>query len=281
MKRYYPVLTIAGSDPSGGAGIQADLKTFSALGCYGMSAITAITVQNTGEVRAVSPVPPSVVEGQIRAVCDDIPPLSVKIGMLNDVPTVEAVDRALRDFLTVHPDTPVIIDPVMLSTSGAQLIDDDAIATMQERLFPLATLITPNVAETRRLTGGAVTLEEQLLKLRLLSCGNFLLKGGDSDTGEVKTDFFVTSGDGQPQVLALSSPAVVTVNTHGTGCTLSAAIASYAALGNDLVTAVKLAKKYVNEALTAGAGVTIGSGHGPVNHFYSPSRLRIYESEDQ
>ena len=281
MKRYCAVLTIAGSDPSGGAGIQADLKTISALGCYGMAAVTAVTVQNTQGVSAVSPVPPDIVEGQIQAVCSDIPPLAIKIGMLNDAPTVMAVYRALSRFLDYRPATPVVIDPVMFSTSGAQLLDDEAIELMCRKLFPLAAIVTPNVTETQRLTGGAEKIEDQRIIAELFHSQSYLLKGGDRETGAEKTDYLITRNDAGIAVTPLSASAVATVNTHGTGCTLSAAIASFLALGHDIVSAVTMAKRYVTGALAAGAEVTTGHGHGPLNHFYSPKSLRIHESEDK
>ena len=274
MLHYYPVLSIAGSDPSGGAGIQADLKTISAIGCYGMTAITAITVQNTAGVADVQAVEPHIVEGQIEMVTSDIPPLAIKTGMLFDAATVRAVARGLRKYLAAHPDVPVVVDPVMVSTSGSMLLAPDAISAMRDEIFPIATIITPNIHEAKELT----RLSEpsaQWRELRRIGCRNVLLKGGDSGSDDVKTDFLGI--EGQDGLIPIEAEAVSTSNTHGTGCTLSAAIASYLALGCALRTAVENAKRYITEALRAGAEVAVGHGHGPVNHFFRPQQLKTYE----
>lgn len=270
MKQYYPVLTIAGSDCSGGAGIQADLKTMSALGVYGMSAITAITAQNTTGVTSIQGVSPDMVADQIDMIYSDIKPLAVKTGMLYNKKIIEVV----ADRLMYHGVKNLVIDPVMMSTSGSKLIDDDAIEVLIERLFPLATLITPNKHEVIRLTGSD-NLQKQANYLRKMGIKNFIIKGGDSSRADVKIDYLGVSTNSQ--LIRLRSKAIETVNTHGTGCTLSSAIASYLALGLNLETSVKHAKRYITRAISAGKDVSIGNGHGPVNHFFAPKRIEISE----
>lgn len=276
MKSYFPVLTIAGSDSSGGAGIQADIKTMSAIGCYGMSAITAITAQNTQGVSAIQGITPSVVAAQIDMVYSDIYPLAVKTGMLYSSDIVETiVDRLLSNRAQN-----IIVDPVMVSTSGVNLISDDAIEKAVKLLFPISSVITPNRAEALTLTGtDDITLQAQ--RLHLLGAKAVLLKGGDSDSGEFKIDYLSLNNVAKP--IIFKSKTIVSVNTHGTGCTLSSAIASYMAIGYDLVHSVKLAKKYITSALDAGKSVKIGNAHGPVNHFFNPKKLKIklYENNSQ
>lgn len=272
MLSYIPVLTVAGSDSSGGAGIQADLKTMSALGCYGMSAITAITAQNTCGVMAVQGIDPEVVAAQIDAVYADIPPLAVKTGMLFSKDIVGAVSVALRRY---RPSA-LVVDPVMVSTSGSRLISEDAVESVVSEIFPLATLVTPNKAEAEVLTGHAdVTV--QAARLHEMGAAAVLLKGGDDGCTDVKTDWLSVAGG---ELIRIEARAVDSRNTHGTGCTLSSAIASYMALGHDVVTAVRLAKAYITKALEAGAPVSVGGGHGPVNHFFEPSRLKVYDHKD-
>lgn len=267
MRRYFPVLTIAGSDSSGGAGIQADIKTISAIGCYGMSAITSITAQNTTGVKSVQPILPSIVADQIEMVFNDIPPLAVKTGMLCDASITATVAEMLDRFRPAN----IVVDPVMVSTSGSRLLDDDAIQTLTSRIFPLATIVTPNRHEAEALTG-TTDISLQVKRLRKLGCRNILLKGGDSDSRDFKTDILALEDD--DELITLRADAIDTTNTHGTGCTLSSAIASYLALGNSLTDAVSRAKLYVTRALEAGAFITIGHGHGPVNHFFAPRRLK-------
>lgn len=268
MSQYYPVLTIAGSDCSGGAGIQADIKTISAQGCYAMSAITAITVQNTLGVSAVEPVSPAIVEGQIAAVSSDIRPLATKTGMLFSAPIIRAVAGAIRAAELEN----LVVDPVMVSTSGSMLLDPEAVSTLVAELLPLALIVTPNADEARALTG-TDDPGEQALRLRDMGCRNLLLKGGDKDTPGTKTDYLIM--EGSTKLIPLRADAVDTVNTHGTGCSLSACIAARLALGDDLRTAVGRAKAYVTRALQAGADVTIGGGHGPMNHFFDPKRQKL------
>ncbi len=268
MRQYHTVLSIAGSDPSGGAGIQADVKTISALGCYAMTAITAITVQNTTGVFGVEAVSPAIVEAQIDAVFADIRPMAVKTGMLYDTACVDAVARALAR----HKAENIVIDPVMVSTSGSPLIEPEAIEAIKSKLFPMSALITPNRNEAIWLTG-ETDPERQAEALHAMGCRNVLLKGGDSDRTDVKTDFLSIVGTG---LTALNADAVDTRNSHGTGCTLSSAIASYLAMGHSIDDAVARGKLFVTRALQAGAFVNCGSGHGPVNHFFSPRRLKTF-----
>lgn len=269
MRKYFTVLTIAGSDSSGGAGIQADLKTISAIGCYGMSVITSITAQNTTGVRSIMPVTPHIVADQIDMVMEDIPPLAIKIGMLCNAEIASTVADRLEYYCPEN----VVIDPVMVSTSGSVLLENDAIEVIASRIFPLATLITPNQQEVKVLTG-ETDLTKQASCLRTMGCKNILIKGGDTDRTDVKVDFLFLEGKEEP--IALISDAFDTPNTHGTGCTLSSAIASYIAFGYDLVNATKQAKLYITHALEAGSFITVGNGHGPVNHFFSPRRMKNY-----
>lgn len=265
-KRYIPVLSIAGSDSCGGAGIQADLKTMAALGCYGMTAITAITVQNTTGVSAVEGVASAIVAAQIDAVCSDIMPLAVKTGMLYSADTVEAVATAIG----THCRDNVVVDPVMVSTSGSILLKgDDVVERFARLMFPLATLLTPNVHEARVFTGTG-DISEQIKRFHQMGCLNLLLKGGDAECDEAGCKVDILSLDYGRSVERLTSPAIDTPNTHGTGCTLSSAIACRLACGDGLADAVKGARSYIYNAIKAGADVTTGSGHGPVNHFYNP-----------
>ncbi len=266
MRNYIPVLTVAGSDSSGGAGIQADLKTMSAIGCYGMSAITALTAQNTTGVSCVEGVSRNMVKAQIDAVFSDIIPMAVKTGMLFSSEIVETAAEALHQHCVKN----LVVDPVMISTSGHRLIADDAVEAVRRNLFPLLTLITPNRNEAEALTGYTAP-RHQAEELKRQGCANVLIKGGDSDATDFKTDLLLTA-DGE--WLELKADAVDTANTHGTGCTLSAAIACYLALGYRLPRAVEMGKLFITRALRAGARVTTGAGHGPVNHFFSPRKLK-------
>lgn len=273
MRRsYIPILTIAGSDCSGGAGIQADLKTISALGCYGMSVITSLTAQNTTGVFASEKVEPDFVKAQIEAVWSDIPPMAVKTGMLYDCATAEAVIQGLERFRPRY----LVVDPVMVSTSGYPLLSSEACDLIKSRLFPLATLVTPNKSESEVLTG-ETDVERQSQVLREMGCRNFLIKGGDSSNTTTKTDYLWL--EGSDECVELKADAVLTENTHGTGCTLSSAIACYLALGFDMVSAVSRGKLYVTRALEAGAKVRCGHGHGPVNHLFAPRHMKYYPSK--
>lgn len=272
MLTVYPVLSIAGSDSSGGAGIQADIKTISAIGCYAMTAITAITAQNTTGVRAVQGIDPTVVRAQLEAVWDDIPPLAIKIGMLYDKAIIDTVADVIEHAFESHKQVPLIIDPVMVSTSGSLLIAEDAVDTMIKRLFPLATLITPNQSEARALTGSEDYME-QISKLHAMGAAGVLIKGGDTPRTDVKIDYLSITPE--TNSIALTADAVRTVNSHGTGCTMSSAIASYMALGYDVTEAVRKAKLFVTKALETASFLHVGSGHGPTNHLFSPRRMKI------
>lgn len=267
MRTYIPVLSIAGSDSSGGAGIQADIKTISALGCYAMTAITAITAQNTMGVLDIQGIDTSIVRAQIDAVFTDVPPLAVKTGMLYNAEIVECVAEKMQQYSV----NALVIDPVMVSTSGSMLLSDDAVNIMTGKLFPLATLVTPNRMESLRLTG-TEDVNEQARVLSEMGCRNILLKGGDSDDNNVKVDYLKLSTE--PELIALRADAVDTNNTHGTGCTLSSAIASYLAMGLDIEDACIRAKLYITRALAAGARIMSGHGHGPVNHLFGPRHMK-------
>ncbi|MDE2607032.1 MAG: bifunctional hydroxymethylpyrimidine kinase/phosphomethylpyrimidine kinase [Burkholderiales bacterium] len=269
--RYPRVLSIAGSDSGGGAGIQADLKTFSALGCYGMTAITALTAQNTLGVRSIHAVPLPHLADQIDAVIEDIGADAVKIGMLHSADTVRTVASAL----VRHRITKVVLDPVMVATSGAKLIDDQAIAVLVRELFPLATVVTPNLDEAALLVGRPLASEADMeaAARQLIAQGApaMLLKGGHL-AGDQVSDLLLAR-DGAPQWMR--APRIPTSNTHGTGCTLSSAIASHLALGADLGEAVARARDYVRGALEAGARVRTGAGSGPLNHGHAPQPMHL------
>ena len=256
-------LTIAGSDSGGGAGIQADLKTFSALGCYGASVLTAITAQNTRVVTAVLALSPAIVRAQIAAVLDDLAVRAVKIGMLGDPSVIRAVAEGLRG-----RGLPVVLDPVMVAKSGDRLLAADAIAALRSELLPLATVLTPNLPEAADLLGqppapGLGVREAQGHALLALGPAWVLMKGGHAE-GPVCTDLLLGP---DPQTLA--APRIATRNTHGTGCTLSAAIAAGLAQGMTVPQAVTRAHGYLQGAIAAADGLAVGSGHGPVHHFHA------------
>ena len=255
-------LTIAGSDSGGGAGIQADLKTFSALGVYGASALTAITAQNTRTVAAVEPVSPAMIRAQIEAVLDDLDVGAVKIGMLGTPEAVHAVADALAGRRI-----PVVLDPVMIAKSGDRLIRDEAIAALRELLFPLTAVLTPNLPEAARLLGRMVATDPteiaaQGTALRALGPEWVLMKGGHA-RGAVCTDRLVG-----PRPKDFSAPRIDTRNTHGTGCSLSAAIAAGLAQGMDVPAATARAHGWLHRAILAADGLGIGQGQGPVHHFH-------------
>ena len=261
-------LTIAGSDSSGGAGIQADLKTFTVHGVYGASVVTAVTAQSTRGVTRVMAVPASMVRAQIDAVAGDLPVAAVKTGMLAEAETVGAVAGAVRS----HALSPLVVDPVMIATSGDVLISDDAIVALRRELLPLADLVTPNLPEAARLLVRPLAHDEaearrQAEALRDLGPTAVLLKGGHG-SGPRAVDFLATA-DG---IEAFESERIATPNTHGTGCTLSAAIVANLALGHPLADAVRAAKDFVWRALLAGRHVRIGRGHGPVDHLHALRR---------
>ncbi len=259
------VLSIAGSDPSGGAGIQADLKTFAARGVYGMAVITALTAQNTQGVFGVHPAPPEFVARQIEAIFADIRVDAIKIGMIADAAVIEAVASALAP----HRGIPVILDPVMIAKGGAPLLAADAVGALKARLLPLAAMLTPNLPEAAALLGETIAADRaamaaQAERLRGLGPASVLVKGGHLE------------GDGSPDVLAtpdgvewFEGKRVATANTHGTGCTLSSAIAAELAKGATPREAVAVAKAYLAGAIAAASEVTVGSGHGPVHHLHA------------
>ncbi len=272
MRRYPAVLSVAGSDPSGGAGIQADLKTLAALGVYGMAAVTAVTVQNTEGVKYVHALPPGVVGDQIDAVMEDIRPDVVKVGMVNDAETL----GALADAFGRHRPAFLIVDPVMVSSSGCPLMQPGAEVLLKERLLPITHLLTPNLPEAERLTGLRITTPEEAERaaraLRAMGVDAVLLKGGHA-RGETKADLLV----GRDGARRYAAPAVATRNSHGTGCTLASAIAAYVARGERLEDAVGLAKDYLTRALLAGKDVATGHGCGPLNHGFGPEKMHIME----
>ena len=251
-------LTIAGSDSGGGAGIQADLKAFSALGCYGASVITAITAQNTRAVTAVEGVSPAMIRAQIAAVFDDLAVGAVKIGMLGSVATVEAVADALQAALRSRP-VPVVLDPVMVAKSGDALIEEEALQALKTRLLPMATLLTPNLPEAARLAG---TPEPEPQALRALGPQWVLLKGGHAE-GPICLDRLCG-----PTLHQFEAQRLATKNTHGTGCSLSAAIAAGLAQSMAVPEAVGRAHHWLHGAIAAADGLGVGSGHGPVHHFH-------------
>jgi hydroxymethylpyrimidine/phosphomethylpyrimidine kinase len=258
-------LTIAGSDSSGGAGIQADLKTFAALGVYGASVISALTAQNTKGVTGIHQVPADFVSEQIDAVFVDLAVGAVKIGMVAQRDVIEAIAAGLKRWQPKH----VVFDPVMVATSGDRLLVPDAIEALRSQLIPLADIITPNLPEAAALLDepmaeGDAAIEAQGKRLLALGCKAVLIKGGHG-TGPESTDYFVTAD----RVIALPAPRVVTKNTHGTGCTLSSAIAAGLAKRQDMETAVRSAKAYVTAAIAAADRFTVGHGHGPVHHFHA------------
>ena len=265
-KKYFRVLTIAGSDSGGGAGIQADIKAISAMGCYAASAITAVTVQNTLGVQAVHPVPLDILEGQIEAVLSDIGTDAIKIGMLHSADVVNLVADMLEKYRIKN----VVLDPVMDSTSGHRLIEENAVEVIKARLIPLARVITPNIPEAEILAGCRIAcqadFDETARKLSDDSKVSVLLKAGHLD-GESLVDYFYNAED--DTMTRLPSERIRTRNTHGTGCTLSSAFAAALAKGEDLTCAARSAKAYIEQAIISGADYEIGSGHGPVNHFYS------------
>jgi len=264
-KSYRRVLTIAGSDSGGGAGIQADLKTFSAIGCYGMSAITALTAQNTSGVQAIHPLPPSFAVQQMEAVLGDIGADAIKIGMLYSSELVEAVAAQLNK----HGVENIVLDPVMVAQSGDRLLQSDAVDAIRTLLMPLATVVTPNLPEAEVLLARRPIAAEQMADaardLAAYGSRSVLIKGGHLQGGDSSDLLYLRDGE---RIVTLSGQRVDTRNNHGTGCTLSSAIAAYLAHGLDIETAVKRAKTYIAGAIAAGATYRIGRGHGPVHHFF-------------
>ena len=265
-KHYKRALTIAGSDPSGGAGIQADLKTFSACGCFGTSAIVAVVDENTVGVTGVHPVPVEFVTGQIRSVLDDIGADAVKIGMLHSSELI----RAVRDTLAAYPIRNIVLDPVMVATSGDALLQEEAVATLRDELLPAARIITPNIPEAELLLGARIERQEALPEaaraLSRMGRGvSVFLKAGHLVDEELVDIFYNAETD---EIVPLRSRRLATRNTHGTGCTLSSALAAFLAHGCTLNEAAAKAKAYIAAAIEVGAAYEIGHGHGPVHHFF-------------
>jgi hydroxymethylpyrimidine/phosphomethylpyrimidine kinase len=261
-------VTIAGSDSSGGAGIQADLKTFAALGVYGASVITALTAQNTRGVRAIHDVPADFIRAQIDAVFSDLDIGAVKIGMLSQAATIEVVAQGLA----AHHAKNIVLDPVMVATSGDRLLVPEAVEALRKLLIPRALVVTPNLPEAAALTGASVArnereMEVQARELLTLGARNVLIKGGHG-SGDQSLDLLI----GQGEVVRLSARRIATSNLHGTGCTLSSAIAAGLAKGLDLSAAAQDAKEYVTAAIAAADKLKIGHGHGPLHHFHATWR---------
>ena len=271
--RYARVLTIAGSDSGGGAGIQADLKTFAALGCYGMSAITALTAQNTVGVQGIHPIPAEFLKAQIQSVVEDIGVDAIKIGMLHAPGIVDVVAWAIDHYQLTN----VVFDPVMVATSGDRLIANDTIEVLVRELFPRVALITPNLDEAALLLGRSIAnadaLDTAAQDLLALGVKAVLLKGGHLAGDEV-VDVLLESGTAPHR---LASPRIASHNVHGTGCTLSSAIAAHLALGYPLAESVSLARHFILGAIAEGAKVSTGHGHGPLNHGHAPVSTHLFK----
>ena len=276
-QRYARVLTIAGSDSGGGAGIQADLKTFAALGCYGMSAITALTAQNTVGVQGIHAVPASFLKAQIQSVMDDIGVDALKIGMLHEPGIVEVVAWAI-DHYNIRQ---VVLDPVMVATSGDRLIAQETVQVLVRELFPRVSVVTPNLDEAQLLLGqpiaDAQALEAAAQGLLAMGAKAVLLKGGHL-VGDEVVDLLVQANG---PTRRLASARIPSRNVHGTGCTLSSAIAAHLALGHGLEEAVVLARTFILSAIEQGAQVQTGQGHGPLNHGFAPQPLRRLAAADK
>lgn len=256
------ILTIAGSDSSAGAGIQADLKTIVANGGYACSVITAVTAQNTRGVIESYPLPPDLVKAQIEAIFSDFNVAAVKIGMLGTAAIVKAVIAALKK----HHARNIVCDPVMLSTSGKTLLEQEGVALCRKELFPICTLITPNLPEFAALTGLEMPLTDSMLTASRETLGSrwLLVKGGHTETADYVSDWLVGESN---EISQFNAQRIETRNSHGTGCTLSSAIATNLAKGLPMPEAVRLAKTYLTTCLAAGAHWQLGDGHGPMNHF--------------
>ena len=273
MRTYRTVLSIAGSDSIGGAGIQADLKTFSALGVYGMTAITALTAQNTQSVLHIMPASEQNLRLQLDAVFTDVVPDAVKIGMLHNEALIEVVIKAIDRYCPRN----IVLDPVMISTSGCALLSPTSVDLLKNELMPRCNIVNPNLLEAQALAGHKITdirslyaAGEELTKL----CAAVLIKGGHSEGNDV-SDYLFEVGKECPECYTIRR--VETVNTHGTGCTLSSAIAANLALGYDLHTSVARAKDYISKAISEGADVAFGLNNGPVNHLFAPEPLHKFE----
>lgn len=269
--KYIPTLTIAGSDSCGGAGIQADIKTMSALGCYACSVVTAVTAQDTLRVHQVMDVPVAMVVSQLHAVLTDISPVAIKTGMIGNAEIAAAVAVELE----TAPRVPLVVDPVMVATSGDPLMRAGTLYIVTGRLLPLATIVTPNIPEAEAMADMKIVSDDDVwtAAARILNfgCKAVLIKGGHAE-GTTKTDRLLTA-DGTRHEYC--SATINTPNTHGTGCTLSSAITAFLARGCRLEEAVGKAKEYLEKALDAGKEVAVGHGHGAVDHFFNPEKLII------
>ncbi len=264
-RKYYRVLTIAGSDSGGGAGIQADLKTFAANGCYGMSVITALTAQNTRGVTAIHALPPSFAVEQLTAVFSDIGTDAIKIGMLYSAELIEAVAETLNNFRPRN----IVLDPVMVAQSGDKLLQDEAIQAIKEHLMPVADVVTPNLPEAEVLLGQKIETFQDVQRaardLSRIGGRSILIKGGHMAESTSTDLLYLTEED---RFCSLEADRIDSQNNHGTGCTLSSAIAAHMARGSDIEAAVNKAKTFIHNAIQAGAAYKIGHGHGPVHHFF-------------
>lgn len=267
-RTYYRVLTVAGSDSGGGAGIQADLKTFAALGCYGMSVITALTAQNTQGVSGIHGIPTAMIRAQWKAIMDDIGVDAIKIGMLHNTAVIETVVDLLQ---TLPSHIPVVLDPVMMAKGGAPLLEASAMDALRTHLLPCATIITPNLPEAEALCQQPFPVQEAAITAaRQLALGNVaavVIKGGHSGDKNTSDDcVYLKESD---EVEWLMGHRINTRNTHGTGCTFSSATAAYLAKGEPLMSALEQAKRYVQGAIDMGSDYRLGKGHGPVHHFFN------------
>lgn len=272
QKIYPTVLTIAGSDSSGGAGIQADIKTISANGCYAASVITALTAQNTQGVQAIQSIPPQFIQSQLDSVFSDLQVHAVKIGMMHDKDTIEVASNAMR---LIKPRS-LVVDPVMVAKGGAALIKPEVVNFLIEKLLPLATLITPNVEEAEKVSGIRIRTEEDMQRSAKLIGNNLntnvLIKGGHLN-GNTSPDILYQHHDNTYHWFI--SERINTKNTHGTGCTLSSAIASFLAKNYSLYDSVSYAKNYLTQAILSGKDFAIGQGHGPVDHFFKVEKTDL------
>ncbi|MDD2288329.1 MAG: bifunctional hydroxymethylpyrimidine kinase/phosphomethylpyrimidine kinase [Bacteroidales bacterium] len=277
VKTYKFALTIAGSDSGGCAGIQADIKTFSSLGVFATSAITAITAQNTQRVKSIQPISPEILRDQITSVLEDFDIGAIKTGMLFNDENMKIIYETYRDNI------PMVVDPVMIATSGSNLIEEKSIFSIKKYLYPIARVLTPNLDEASYLLGKKLNTIEDIE----LACKEFvnshglysvLIKGGHlKDSSNKSIDFFYSKENNK--ILRFESDMINTNNTHGTGCTLSSAIAAYLCLGYDLVDSIANAKNYITKAIENSAGIYIGKGEGGVNHFHDPKKLVICDKK--
>lgn len=277
VKTYKFALTIAGSDSGGCAGIQADIKTFSSLGVFATSAITAITAQNTQRVKSIQPISPEILRDQITSVLEDFDIGAIKTGMLFNDENMKIIYETYRDNI------PMVVDPVMIATSGSNLIQEKSIFSIKKYLYPIARVLTPNLDEASYLLGKKLNTIEDIE----LACKEFvnshglysvLIKGGHlKDSSNKSIDFFYSKENNK--ILRFESDMINTNNTHGTGCTLSSAIAAYLCLGYDLVDSIANAKNYITKAIENSAGIYIGKGEGGVNHFHDPKKLVICDKK--